>query len=126
MADGDDHLEVDTANLAREFVERRFAVGLEHRLVEVEMNGAGKSDFFGCRLRLWRRRRRHGLDLGRGGRWWRRWGSGLRGFLRRASGCKRKRHEEQPTVLDHSPSGSESLFVSGVCALLVLLERILP
>src|SRR5437667_245253 len=121
-----DDLELDAADLAREVVELLFAFRLDDGLVEIEPDGGGKGDLFGGRLRLRRGRRRRGLDLGRGGRGWRGRGSGLRGFLRRASGCKRERHEEQPTVLDHSPSGSENLFVSGVCALLVLLERILP
>src|SRR2546427_7254164 len=123
MADGDDHLEVDAGDLAGEIVELGFAFGLDDGLVEIDPDGGGKGDLFGCRLRLRRGRRRRGLELRRGGRWWRGRGSGLRGFLRRASRCKRKRHEEQPTVLDHSPSGSENFFVSWVW---FLLGRILP
>src|SRR5205807_8724374 len=92
--------------------------------IEVEPDRSGKGDLFGGRLRLRRWRRRRRLDL----RCWRRWrGRGLRlrlrRFLRRASRCKRKRHEEQPTVLDHSSSASKNLFISRIC---VLLERILP
>src|SRR6266581_3701767 len=43
VADGDDDLKIDAAHLIREVVELRLALGLDHRLVEVEQHVGGKS-----------------------------------------------------------------------------------
>ena len=59
VADRDHHFEVDAADLVRQVVELRLALGLDHRLVEVEQHVGGEGDLLGDGLRL--RRLRRGL-----------------------------------------------------------------
>ena len=58
VADGDHHLEVDAFRLVRDVVELRLALGLDHRLVEVEQHVGGEGHLLGhglglLRLRAW-------------------------------------------------------------------------